>query len=184
MSELEDYSGPFKPDLKWEDFSKDFLLKVMKVWQYFYLEMASAWYDAVDKRWGFDGANECEQEAWVRVVERLLPRLANVANIELNTVLDSLKVMQLPPDNTLDMYPVEYDIKDENHVVVTIRKCSGLEYWERERPERIKAMCQGTALVLDPKYSVNPKVKGKALKLPPRKSRNEPACVWEWTLEE
>ena len=67
---------------------------------------------------------------------------------------------------------------------MTITRCSGLEYWEKARPERIDAMCRGTALVLDPMYAVNPKVKGKAIKLPPRGSQNEPACVWEWTLED
>ena len=184
MAEMQDYSGPFNPDLQWEDCSKDLLIKVMKVWQYFYLEMASAWYDAVEKTSGFDAANACEREAWVRVVERGLPRLAKAAKIELNTVLDSMKLMQLPPDNTIGMYPVKYDIKNENHVVVTITKCAGLEYWEREKPARIDAMCRGTALVLDPKYAGNPKVKGKAVKLPPRESAAEPACVWEWKLEE
>jgi len=184
MEEMKDYSGPFKPDLKYEDFSKDFLIKLMKVWQYFYLEMASAWYDAVEKRFGFDAANECEAEAWIRVVKRSFPRLVKAANIDLKTVLDSMKVMQLPPDNSVFMYPVEFEIKNENHVIATIKKCSGLEYWEKHRPERIDAMCRGTALVLDPMYAANPKVKGKAIKLPPRKSQDEPACVWEWTLEE
>jgi hypothetical protein len=145
--------------------------------------MASAWYDAVDKRFGFGAANEYECEAWVRVVERMNPRYAKLANIELNTVLDSLKAMQLPPDNTKgDLFPVEYDIKNENHVIVTVKKCPGLENWERQRPERIIAMCQKTAPILDPKYAINPKVKGTPLKLPPRNSPDEPACVWEWKL--
>ena len=183
MKEMNDYSGPFRPDLQYEDFSKEFLIKLMKVWQYFYLEMASAWYDGVEKRFGFDAANVCEAEAWIRVAKRSMPRLVKAANIELKTVLDSMKVLQLPPDNNVFMYPARFEIKNENHVIMTITRCSGLEYWEKARPERIDAMCRGTALVLDPMYAVNPKVKGKAIKLPPRGGPNEPACVWEWTLE-
>ncbi len=34
MSEMNDYSSPFKPNLKREDFSKDFLIKLMRGWQY------------------------------------------------------------------------------------------------------------------------------------------------------
>lgn len=29
MTELKDYSGEYKPDLKLEDFSKDFLIRLM-----------------------------------------------------------------------------------------------------------------------------------------------------------
>ena len=186
MEEMKDYSGPFKPDLKYEDFSKDFLIELMRVWQYFYLEMASAWSEAVEKHVGSDTATQCEKEAWVRVVKRSLPRLAKKANIELNTVLDSMKLMQLPPDNTVMMYPVDFEIKNENHVITTTKVCKGLEYWEKNnRMDRIEAMCHGTAeQELNELYAANPKVKLRPIKLPPRKSPDEPACVWEWTLEE
>ena len=96
MSEMDDYSSPFKPDLKWDDFSKDFLIKLMKVWQYAWLEMAAQWYNAVEKRFGPEAANECHYDSWVNVAKRVNPRYAKIANIELNTVLDSLKAMQLP----------------------------------------------------------------------------------------
>jgi len=186
MEEMKDYSGPFKQDLKYEDFSKDFLIKLMRVWSYFYMEMASAWSEAVEKHLDTETATQCEKEAWVRVAKRSMPRLAKKANIELNTVLDSMKLMQLPPDNTVMMYPVELEIINENHVKQTTKTCTGLEYWEKNnRMDRIEAMCHGTAeKELNELYAANPKVKLTAIKLPPRKSPDEPACVWEWTLEE
>jgi hypothetical protein len=185
MSEMNDYSGPFKPDLQWEDFSKDFLIKLMKVWQFAWLEMAGQWHIAVDKRFGSEAAGECEYDAWVNVAKRVNPRYAKMANIELNTVLDSLKAMQLPLDNTVGgVFPVEYDIKNENHVIVTVKRCPPLEYFEREAPERIHPMCHVAAPVIDNLYAINPKVKGTPLKLPPRKSPDEPACIWEWKLED
>jgi hypothetical protein len=42
MSELNEYSGPFKPDLTFDDFSKDFLLKLMTVWQYAWIRMSES----------------------------------------------------------------------------------------------------------------------------------------------
>ena len=76
MAELRDYSGPFNPDLQWEDCSKELLIRVMKVWQYFYLEMASAWYDAVEKSSGSEEANACE---FARTVSRAASRRPNRA---------------------------------------------------------------------------------------------------------
>jgi len=186
MPEMHDYSGPFKPDVHWEDFSKDFLIKIMRLWQYAYLDMAGSWYAAVEKHHGFDAANECESEAWNEVVEHMTPMYVKAAKIELNTVLDSLKVLQLPPDNTQgDIFAVEYDIKNENHVIMPIKKCPGYESWERKgQIARMTAMCCEEAPILNPKYGGNPKFKGKMLKRGPRKSPNEPCCVWEWKLEE
>jgi hypothetical protein len=34
MPELTDYSGEYKPDIKYEDFSKDFLIKLMNIWRW------------------------------------------------------------------------------------------------------------------------------------------------------
>ena len=92
MSELNDYSGPFKPDLTFDDFSKDFLLKLMTVWQYAWIRMSESWYTAVSERFGADAANDCNMQAWVKVAERVNPRYPKVANFQLNTVLDSLEV--------------------------------------------------------------------------------------------
>jgi len=185
MPELNDYSGPFKPDLTFADFSKDFLLKLMQVWQFAWLHMTEAWYDAVKKRFGAGAADECEREAWVRVGERVNPRFAKVANIQLNTVLDSLKACQLPLDNvTGGIFTPEADIKNANHVIWTIKKCRTLEFFEREAPERIAPVCNMTEKMVFEKYLINPKVKVTPLKLPPRKSADEPCCVWDLRLEE
>lgn len=184
MPELNDYSGPFNPDLKFEDFSKDFLLRLMHLWQYAWLQMAGTWYDAIKKRWGDEAANECEQEAWVKMAERVNPRYAKMANIQLNTVLDSLKAAQLPLDNSIGaLFPVEYEIKNPNHVIMTVKECRTLTYMERSAPERIYPLCHINEKPILEKYYINPKIKLTPLKLPPRKSPDEIACQWDIKLE-
>ena len=42
--ELNDLSGPFNPDLTFRDLSKEFLLKIMEVWQFAWIHMATAWW--------------------------------------------------------------------------------------------------------------------------------------------
>lgn len=186
MKELADYSGPFKPDLRFEDFSKEFLLKLIHSWQYAWLHMAGAWYDAVKRRSGADVANDCNLEVWLRIGERVVPRYAKIANIQsISTVLDALKVQQLPLDNIIGgLFQPEYDIKSPNHVIMTFNRCKALEVFEREAPEQIEHTCH----VLDPlvfkSYCINPNIKVTPLKLPPRKSQEEIACQWELKLEE
>ena len=184
MTELNDYSGPFKPDLTFNDFSKEFLLKLMTVWQYAWLHMDLAWFDVVKERFGFEAACECDLEAWLRIAERVNPRYPKIANIQLNTVLDSLKCLQLPLDNvTGGIFAPEYDIKNENHVIVTIKRCKTLEALERDMPEMIVPLCQVFEPQIIQKYVINPKVKVTATKLPPRESPDDIACRWEYKLE-
>ena len=183
--EMNDYSGPFNPNLTFDCFSKEFLLKLMKTWQYAWLHMSGAWYEAVQSRWGADAANACEYEAWVKVGERVNPRFAKIANIELKTVLDSLKATQLPLDNTTDdLFRAHAQIINPNHVIWTIPRCKTLEVFEKSSPERIEPMCEVLEPAVIEKYLINPKIKLNALKLPPRKSKDEIACQWEITLEE
>jgi hypothetical protein len=185
MAELEDLSGPFNPDLKFEDFSKSFLLRLMRAWQQAWLIMEGSWYDAVKEKCGAEVADACNLKAWLSIGERVNPRFLKVGNIKLNTVLDSLKALQLPLDNTVGgIFPVEYEIINPNHVIATVRKCLSLEYFEREVPERIQPMCHEIEPLIFAKYLINPQIKVTALKLPPRKSPDEIACQWEYKLEE
>ena len=183
--EMNDYAGPFIPNLTFEDFSKEFLLKLMHVWQYGWLHMTEAWYNAVKQRYGVDAANDCETQAWETIGERVNPRFAKVANIELNTVLDSLKCLQLPLDNTTGgLFPAEAKVINPNHVIWTIPRCRSLEFFEAKEPERIRHVCHINEKRIIERYLVNRKIKVTPLKLPPRKSPDEIACQWEFTLEQ
>ena len=186
MPELTDYSGPFKPDLKFDDFSKDFLLKLMWHWQWAWLHLGQAWFSVVQEEYGTDVANNLEHQSWMRMASRVNPRYAKMANIQLNTVLDSLKAAQLPLDNisTTGLFPPKFDIKSPNHVIMTLTDCQTLRYMEKEAPERIPWLCHFNEKPLIEKYFINPKVKVIPLKLPPRKGPDDIACQWEFKIEE
>ena len=184
MTEMNDYSGPFKPDLTFNDFSKEFLLKLSTVWQYAWIRMAEAWYTAVKDRFGADAANDCNLEAWVNVAERVNPRFPKVGNFKLETVLDSLKCLQLPLDNNIGpLYPVEYEIKSPNHVIMTVVQCRSLIAYEKGAPDMIEPICHCLEEAVMRKYLINPKIKVTPLKLPPRASYEEIACQWEFKIE-
>ncbi|MDD5094962.1 MAG: DUF6125 family protein [Dehalococcoidia bacterium] len=183
--ELEDLSGPFNPDLKHEDFSKEFLLRLMEGWQWAWLQMTEAWMAAITKRCGPELANACETDAWGAMSRKVNPRYAELAGIELNTVVDSLKALQLPLDNTIHgLFKPEFEIKSPNHVIQTMKRCRSLEYFEAKCPERIHHVCHVTEPVLFKNYLINPKIKITPLKLPPRTSKDDICCQWELKIEE
>lgn len=185
MPELNDLSGPFNPNLTFDDFSKDFLLKLIRAWQFAWVRLQQTVFDAVRERFGLEAATECTLEALSRMSERVNPRYAKLANIQLNTVVDSLKCLQLPLDNIIGgLYPAEFNIKSPNHVVMTITHCRSLLACEREAPELIETQCHVMEKPMIEKYLVNPKIKVTPLKLPPRKSPDEIACQWEFKLED
>jgi len=178
--EMDDYTGPYDPNLTFNDFSKEFILKLMQVWQYAWLHMTEAWYDAVAEKVGRETADVCETAAWCRIGERVNPRFAKVANIELKTVLDSFKCLQLPLDNTTGgLFPAEVEIINPNHIIWTIPRCRSLEFFEAKAPDRIKYVCYENEKRVIERYLINRKIKVTPLKLPPRKNPGEIACKWE-----
>jgi hypothetical protein len=181
--EMNDYSGPWNPDLVFDDFSKEFILKLMQVWQYAWLHMTEAWYDAVKERVDKETADVCETAAWCRIGERVNPRFAKVANNEMKTVVDCLKNLQLPLDNTTGgLFPAQAEIINPNHVIWTIPRCRSLEFFEAKAPERIKYVCYENERRVIERYLVNRKIRVTPLKLPPRKGPEEIACKWEFKM--
>lgn len=184
--ELNDLSGPFNPDITYEDFSKEFLIKIMNVWQRAWVNMSQAYYETILEKHGKESADDIALETWSKIAERVNPWYAEVGNIKLNTVLDSLKALQLPLDNIMGgHYKPEYNIIDENHVIVTYRDCISLRAFERRNDiEAIEYCCGKVEPLIIHKYLLNPKIKLTPLKLPPRESPEEMCCQWEFSLDE
>ena len=181
MPELNDYSGDFQPDLKLEDMSKDFLLKLARHWQWSWMQLDSAWYDHVHDRFGIKTGFECDLNMWLRCAERCNTRYARIAGIPMKSAVDCLKALQLPIDNTMGaLWPTESNIIDEHHVIITVIRCPALEWCEKSAPERIVPMCRWLEPKVIDKYKVSMDVSLNPTKLPPRQSQEEIACEWEY----
>lgn len=183
MAELKDYSSPFNPHLTFDDLSKDFMIKVIRIWQWAWIQMDAAWFENVREKVGQEIAYGCDLEMWLRCAERCNTRYAKIAKIPLKNAVDCLKVLQLPLDNTMGaVYPTKHEIRDENHAVVTVQKCPSLEFCERNAPDRVVPMC----VIMEPHlihwYKVNTDVMVAATSLPPRKGSEDIACQWEYSL--
>ena len=180
-AEMSDYSGPFIPNLRFDDLSKEFLLKVIRSWQYSWLQLEGGWMEEVEKRFGVHVAMGCDLQMWLRCAERCNTRYVKIANIPMKNAVDCLKALQLPLDNTMGaVYPTKQEIKNENHAIVTVVRCPSVEWWEKNAPERIVPMCHIVEPPLIDRYKVNLDVQLFALKLPPRKNPDDIACQWEY----
>ncbi len=183
IPELDDLSGPFYPNLTHRNFSKQFLLKMMDAWQFAWITMADGYFNAIKKRFGFEAACETAEAAWGRVAQKVNPMFIKIADIKLNTVLDSLKCLQLPMDNNIGpICSAGFDVKNENHVIMTTDRCRMLEHYEKKDTQLIEAICHGCHGKAIEHYLLNPSVGVKPLKLPPRASQDEIACSWELTM--
>ncbi|MGD0882845.1 MAG: hypothetical protein ABSB09_14865 [Acidimicrobiales bacterium] len=72
--ELPDYSGPFKADLRFSDFSNQALVNMIAMSDEYYRVCVEAWADEVARRYGHDLMTEIQTEAWQTIVlPQLLP---------------------------------------------------------------------------------------------------------------
>ncbi len=184
MKKLKDYSGPIKDNLKLEDFSKEFLVKLAKEWQAVALKLEELWYKDLEERLGKGEADEWEKLFWAKQAKITLPRMAKLANIQVKDVVDAFKLGQLMIEGPMGFQPLStYEIVNgnRNHVIWTAKRCLNLEYFEKADPGRIIHMCHDVeGFEIDKYFHVFfPDVKVTPLKLPPRKSRDETPCRWE-----
>lgn len=192
MAELQDYSGPLKTDLRWEDFSKEALIKLMHAYCRCFVGIMGCW-NTVDKMHMPSLTNEQAQDIvddTYKMVAQYFeyPLVKKAANLEGDDVITMIKLFQILPDgNHGGLYKAKYDIKNRNDVVITFTECPSLEYYERKgRGDLMKVCCQenGSEEKAFNFYGhlINPKIKVEALKYPPRKNKNEIACKWHFYI--
>ncbi len=186
--ELDDYSGPFRPDLQMTDFSKEALVQLWQAGGKLYVGMDGLWYDMVKERYGEEAARELSDEIWLKrgASELETRRVRKAMNIWGDDVASFLKFLQVDPGFAAIM-DIKCELRDRNRGIATVIRCKVLEALEKQGDmSEVEYVCQH----LEPigfqagVKQFNPKMKATPLKLPPRENRNEIACQWEYKLEE
>jgi len=186
MEELKDYSGEFRRDIKLQDFSKDALVRLWTAASKLYIGIDGVWTSVIREKYGEQAAIDLDMEVWRRNTPLEVRRVREAMNIWGDDVAAVFKPYQCDPGVT-GVAEIDCELKNRNHGILTFKRCLSLEYFERHGDT---AMQKFACEVIDgneiPNYAhlFNPKIKVKALKLPPRKSPDEIACQWEFWVEE
>ena len=183
MSKLRDYNGPYQPNIKLEDFSKEALIRLVRLYSRFYLVIDSFWYLAVKENINREQALTCDLWTWEKMPRYQVRHLTEAMNIHGDDVATLMKIFQVVP--WLQGLRTEVELVDRNHGLLTINQCTTLEALEKEGGDRIKEICGIVDPMVFTQYakSINPNMQAKAVKLPPRQSQEELCCQWEFALE-
>lgn len=185
--ERKDYSGPLDPNLRFEDFSKEALVNLLREYQRLYLVLDGHWYTHVKAKYGAQEAFDFDMKVWESMEAYEPKRVAHALNIRGNDIEAYLKILQTIPAFPGLIYDRTVEIIDERHARIIVNRCTSLEYFEREGIGREQTICHA----MEPQAfqwtasAVNPKIRVTPLKLPPRQSRDEvPHCIWDVHLED
>ncbi|MCX6000336.1 MAG: hypothetical protein NTU41_12340 [Chloroflexi bacterium] len=83
------------------------------------------------------------------------------------------------------VFDVDCELKSKDRGILTIRDCNALKYYERHGDRALLESACGLDCWGFPKgiRRFHPDLKMTCLKVPPRKSVDEPACIWEVTMD-
>ena len=183
MKKLDDYSGEFLPDLKLSDFSSDTLAELLALYGKLYIALDGSWYLAVKERVSNEEALACDIMTWERACKYEMAKVTKQLNIQGNDVTALMKAIQTTP--FLQQMQFEIEVKNHNNAVLTVTYCPTLNALEKEGEGREDEICNLVDRKVYRYYAsfFNPDIKIECLKTPPRKSKDEICCQWEFKLE-
>ena len=183
--DLADYSGEFDPNLTLQDFSKEALIKLLIAAGRLYTGMDPLWVSAMRQKYGDRVAFDLDKEIWQTGTLADIHRTNKALNITGNDVAAVFKFLQFSPGFGV-LFDIEWDLKNKNHGIMTVTRCSGVTWWERNGDDTLqKFTCEEIEIPMFQRIAeyFNPNMKATALKLPPRNGSDDIACHWEFRIE-
>ena len=187
VKELQDYSGPFNPDITYMDLSKELLCKLYNAAGRLLLMIDASWQGWATEKLGWEEALAAEQDVWCK--RYTLPSykiMREVLNIQNNDVEAVMKHLQLDPTWPSPLYDVKFEMPEKDRGLITVNKCTAVLYWERKGDlDRLCDICYKMEPDAFQNYMtmVNPDIIATPLVRPPRKSPDDICCQWEITYK-
>ncbi len=185
MADLTDYSGEFKPDLRYEDFSKDTLAQLLYQFARVTNVLDGEYTTEIMLSHGQEEALNSQYKVWERHGPRVMRWIKRTLNIQGDDVATYFKLLQMLPSFSPEHYDIEWEILSPEHGIFTVTRCKFLEEMEKAGQGFERLICRES----EPRSfqmlakEINPHMVATPLKLPPRKSRDEIACQFEFKIE-
>lgn len=93
----EDYRGPFEPNPKYQDFSKEALIKLLVEYSRAYQMIMGGWYDVLRDRYGDKAAIECDIAQWMVTGPMVVRFMSRALDIEGDGVEAFFRRLQVAP---------------------------------------------------------------------------------------
>src|SRR4030042_6154708 len=104
MKELKDYRGEFTSDLRYEDLSKDALIKLLKEASRTLTWMGAYWYTIIGDKYGVEEADLQSLDVWIKEADFCIPAVAKALNVEPTDVASAMKLWQLDPAFSSELF--------------------------------------------------------------------------------
>jgi hypothetical protein len=182
-----DYSGDFDPDFRYEDLSREALVRLVREYALIAQLLDRSVFAAIGMRYGQDAVTDLAIEEWRGASPIYTERIRKIMNIEGNGVPAIFKQLQLDPGFAQHYMDVQYEVVDENHGYFQLRSCGALLDVEPFGERAVTSMCHtiedGTFDVTA--QAVNPKARIRPVHRPPRVPAGRvPVCRWEVVIDD
>jgi len=188
-AELKDYSGPFRSDLRYTDFSKEYLAKMYKMTTEYFMAIWNAWMAFVGEKMGSAAVEEAHTYLWDDL-ERLCAPIAKMKedwiNIEGNDIEALMKHSQMDPTSCAGkMFSKTFEMPSKDCGIVTYNRCFMVDLLEDSQPDHLREICEN---MCPPSYRrtaemLNPDIEVTYLSIPPRKSKDDHCCQVKLTYK-
>ncbi|MGQ0431646.1 MAG: hypothetical protein ACT452_04470 [Microthrixaceae bacterium] len=182
-----DYSGPFDPDFRYEDLSKEALVRLVREYALIVHLLDRSMCAAIGVKYGQEVVEELAIEEWRGASPIYGDRLRQIMGIEGDGIEAIFKVLQLDPGFPQHYMDVCYEIVDDRHGFFELTSCGALMDVEPWGERAITGMCHTIEdATFDPTaQAVNPKAHVQHVHRPPRASADQvPHCRWEITIDD
>ena len=182
-----DYAGPFDPDFRYEDLSKEALVRLVREFALIVHLLDRSMCAAIGMRYGGDAVKELAVEEWRGASPVYGRRLREVMAVEGDDVAAIFKVLQLDPGFPHHYMDVRYEVVDARHGFFELAYCGALMDAEPWGEQMVTNMCHH---IEDGTFdytaqAVNPKARIRHVHRPPRAPADRvPHCRWEVVIDD
>jgi len=179
MDGLKNYQGEFLPDMNWNVFDRETLVNTLELYRKMFLAIDGFWFLGIKDQFGEDVAMDRDLWAWKKYMRYEMKHLTKMFNITGNDVKALFKTMQL--SSWVGNLDVEWDLKEANHGVMRVFRCSTLEALVKEGKGREMYFCskiEQQMFDMQTEY-FNPEMHARPLQIPPETIGGPICCEWE-----
>ncbi len=182
--ELDDYSGPFRPDLRYTDFSKVGLSRLIQMASEYHNAIQGRYRQFIDEVHGHAAAVSSEETIWggsmVNSTHRLIKKTMKINGKNLESFMKQWQIeLNTIPSDVSNVY---FEMPTKRRGLATVNTCPvALHYEAAGRTDELREICEARCgnAVQNGAKKFDSNIVVKNLTMPPRASENHVCCKWE-----